>query len=358
MNGRLVRLRALAWGVVALLRSDLPRLRDVLRPILHPPPGQASGALRGGLRIAFWLLLAVVLIVGVILPYAAPQWLWSVTSRWASDTSVYPPGTRLRDCRDAGCPWLVVVPAGKFMMGSPAGEQGRSDDEGPLHPVVISQAFAVMETEVTRGQFARFAAETKYQRAENCKWDDPGFSQTDEHPVVCVSWNDATAFAAWLSKRTGEAYRLLSEAEWEYVARAGTTTRFAFGDDDASVCANAQLSCKELGSAGGTAASKSFKPNGFGLYDLHGNAWEWVQDCWHGDYTGGPADGSAWNMGCTNKGRVLRGGGWNDSPGYARSAIRDWDIPDFRNYGTGFRLSRTLSPSPFTSLPPEQRTNK
>lgn len=348
MNGRLVRLLA-----AALRGLDQPRLRDVLNPILHPPPGQASGALRGGLRIAFWLLLAV----GAILPYAAPQLLPSTTARLAPDASAYPPGTRLRDCRDAGCPWLAVVPAGKFMMGSPAGEKGRSDAEGPLHPVVISQAFAVMETEVTRGQFARFAAETKYQRDESCKWDDPGFSQTDEHPVVCVSWDDATAFAAWLSQRTGEAYRLLSEAEWEYVARAGTTTRFAFGDDDASVCANAQLSCKGLGRRGGTAAGKSFKPNAFGLYDLHGNAMEWVQDCWHDDYTDAPADGSGWGVECSAGfiDLVSRGGSWDAPPDLARSAGRtgissnENPIKDL----IGFRLSRTLTP-----LPPEQRTSK
>lgn len=331
-----------------MLRMEPPPLRDVLHPILHPPPGQASGTLRDGLRIAFWLLLAVVLIVGVILPYAAPQVLPLVTSRLAAEASAYPPGTRLRDCRDAGCPWLIVVPAGTFMMGSPAGEKGRSRDEGPQRPVVIDRAFVVMETEVTRGQFARFAAETKYQRDERCKWDDPGFSQTDEHPVVCVSWNDATAFAAWLSLRTGEAYRLLSEAEWEYVVRAGMTTRFAFGDDDASVCANAQLSCEGLGSAGGTIAGKSFKVNAFGLYDLHGNAWEWVQDCWHDDYTGGPVDGSAWEMGCSGNSRVLRGGGWSGTPDIGRSADRDRVDPDLRSIGIGFRLSRTLSPSTFT----------
>lgn len=263
-----------------------------------------------------------------------------------ADTPMRPqafkPGQRFRDCQDAACPWLVVVPAGKFMMGSPAGEEGRDSDEDLLHPVEISRAFAVMETEVTRGQFARFAAETKYRGDERCKWDHPGFSQTDEHPVVCVSWNDATAFAAWLSKRTGEAYRLLSEAEWEYVARAGTTTRFAFGDDDASVCGNARLSCEAAGDAKGTVAAKSFKPNAFGLYDLHGNAWEWVQDCWHADYTGGPADGRAWETECSRGQRVPRGGGWINAAYTARSAGRSSGVPDNRFNVIGFRLSRTL----------------
>lgn len=147
----------------------LPPLKDVLRPILRPPPGRASAAVRRRLRAAFWLGLALVLLVGAVLPYLAPQWMpFVVSSAPAAEMqeNAYPPGTRLRDCRDEGCPWLVVVPAGEFMMGSAEGEEGHQPDESPQHRVRISQPFAVMEAEVTRGDFARFVTETGYKQKE------------------------------------------------------------------------------------------------------------------------------------------------------------------------------------------------
>ncbi len=347
----------------------LPPLKDVLRPILRPPPGRASAAVRRSLRAAFWLGLALVLLVGAVLPTLAPQWVpFGASTAPAAEMqeNAYPPGTRLRDCRDVGCPWLVVVPAGEFMMGSAEGEEGHQPDESPQHRVRIREPFAVMEAEVTRGAFARFVKETGYKTGGDCitwagttvvtgerNWSVPGFTQTPDQPVVCVSWNDGRAFATWLSERTGQSYRLLSEAEWEYASRAGSTTRYYFGDDAKDVCQYAKVGgCKE--GDFGTAPVKSFKPNAFGLYDMHGNALEWVQDCWHANYQGAPEDGSKpWEVDCSNDSRVLRGGGWIGTAGDARSAIRDWNSPDNRNDGTGFRLARTLKSSTFKPLPLE-----
>ncbi|MBK6656448.1 SUMF1/EgtB/PvdO family nonheme iron enzyme [Zoogloea sp.] len=263
-------------------------------------------------------------------------------------------GQRFRDCPDDSCPWLRVLPAGSFVMGSARGEEGSFDDERPQHRVRLSEPFAVMEAEVTRGDFARFVTETGYkQKAGWCSWNEPKIRQTAEHPVVCVSWGDAAAFSKWLSERTRQSYRLLSEAEWEYAARAGSATRYYFGDDAKDVCQYAKVGgCKE--GDFGTAPVKSFKPNAFGLYDMHGNAWEWVQDCWHDNYQGAPEDGSKpWEVDCRNDRRVLRGGGWNDHPFIARSAIRNWGAPGTRDYVIGFRLARTLKSSSFKPLPLE-----
>ncbi len=369
----------------------LPPLKDVLRPILRPPPGRASAAVRRRLRAAFWLVLALVLLVGVVLPTLAPQWMPSVASTAPSAEMMedaYPRGTRLRDCRDAGCPWLVVLPAGSFLMGSPKREDGHHPNEGPQHRVILSEPFAVMETEVTREAYGRFVSETGYKEAEGCSvwtrdfsedetkrsWRDPGFAQEPDHPVVCVDWNDARAFAVWLSKRTGQTYRLLTEAEWEYAARAGSTSRYSFGDKGDELCRHANVGDRSLEKAipnllfgiadcdDGhvyTAPVKTYQPNAFGLYDMHGNTWEWVRDCWHDSYKGAPKEGrKTWGSDCSDDRKVVRGGGWYLHPFNARSAIRDGIAPVFRGNSIGFRLARTLTSSSFTPLPPEQRSGK
>ena len=253
-------------------------------------------------------------------------------------------------------------------MGSPASESGRYDDEGPQHPVRIDYRLAVTETEITRGQFRAFVEATQHDmkgcsfwdgkewllKAEN-DWLAPGFAQTDEHPVVCVSWNDAQAYAQWLSQKTRQRYRLLSEAEWEFAARAGTTARFSFGNDDSVLCVYANVAdntAKATVARWGiadctdghvyTAPVRSFKPNQWGLYDMHGNAWEWVQDChWQKDYSGAPEDGSSVNdPNCTS--RLLRGGAWNYGPGGARSAFRNDVDLTYRFSITGLRVTRIL----------------
>jgi formylglycine-generating enzyme required for sulfatase activity len=252
---------------------------------------------------------------------------------------------------------MVVVPAGSFTMGSPASEKERLDSEGPQHTVTIGKAFAVGKTHVTRDQFAAFVNETGYQANTTCysggKWDgswrDPGFAQDGSHPVVCVRWDDANAYANWLAKKTGgKPYRLLTEAEFEYAARAGTTTPFWWGSSITPAQANYDGNSVYAGGGSKgeyrqrTIPAGSFESNPWGLYNLHGNAWQWTADCWHDNYDGAPADGSAWAADDCKISRVVRGGSWLNGPGSLRAAAR------FRNpEGSviiGFRLSRTLSP--------------
>ena len=254
-----------------------------------------------------------------------------------------------RDCE--ACPEMVVVPAGSFMMGSPGSEEGRSDNEGPVHRVEIPHRFAVGKYEVTRGQFAEFAGQTGYKTAKGCtiwtgsewkdstahSWRNPGFRQGDDHPVACVSWNDAQEYVRWLSRETGEEYRLLSESEWEYAARAGTTTAYHFGSDISS--SQAKYGRKQ----GGTVPVGGYPPNEFGLHDVHGNVLEWVEDCRNDDYHGAPSNGSAWISGHCDW-RMGRGGSWRFHSKLLRSAQRFVGNPGNRSVNVGFRVARTLAP--------------
>ena len=278
----------------------------------------------------------------------------------------WPVGKKFRDCES--CPEMVVVPAGSFMMGSKKG-----DDEKPVHRVTIGRPFAVGVYEVTRGEFGRFVEETGYSTGDTCYtyesdgffgdpewkerlgrgWKNPGFGheQDETEPVVCVSWDDAQAYVRWLSEETGEAYRLLSEAEWEYVARAGTTTARYWGESEAGQCRYANgadagtgfewaVSCHD-GHAR-TAPVGRYEANAFGLYDVLGNVLEWTADCRNESYAGAPSNGGAWESGeCTR--RVLRGGSWVSEPRYLRSALRDWSPAGSRLGISGFRLARTLT---------------
>lgn len=233
-------------------------------------------------------------------------------------------------------PEMVVIPAGTFVMGSPESEQGRRSDEGPQHEVSI-RSFALGRTEVTFDEYDRFAEATGRKRPNDEGWG------RGSRPVINVSWDDATAYAEWLSEQTGKGYRLPSEAEWEYAARAGTTTRYSWGDDIDCGKARYGFNSGECGQQRSTDTVGGFPANAFGLLDMHGNVWEWTQDCWHGNYEGAPGDGSAWleadNGECAR--RVVRGGGWNSRPQGLRSAIRlRYDSEAFNN--RGFRLARAL----------------
>ena len=256
-------------------------------------------------------------------------------------TYSYEVGKTFRDC--ATCPAMVVLPAGEFIMGSPEGETGRDDDEGPQRQVTIPNPFAVGKYEVTIAQFVEFIEETKHEIGdcsliEGRSWNNPGFKQTDNHPAVCVSWHDASTYADWLSTKTGHGYRLLTEAEWEYAARAGTTTAYHFGR---VISSNQAQYASE-----GTVAVGSFAANAFGLHDMHGNVWEWVQDCWHPDYKKAPTDGSAWLNFCiqNDRFRMLRGGSGANEPLLLRSAARGGVSAAFRGNDGGFRVARTLNP--------------
>ena len=229
------------------------------------------------------------------------------------------------------CPEMIVVPFGQFKMGSPEREIGRKKHEGPQRQVTIRRPFAVGKYPVTVGQFAKFVKETKHKISND--WRNARFRQTDNHPVVYVSWHDVKQYVRWLSRKTKKNYRLLSEAEWEYVARAGTKTAYHFGDKflDNRAC---HLSM-------GTVAVGKYPENKFGLHDVHGNVWEWVEDCWHRDYANAPSDGSAW-LNEPNDLRVLRGGSWNSKPEYLRAAVRNGNVATFRGADVGFRVMRTL----------------
>ena len=194
-------------------------------------------------------------------------------------------------------------------MGSPESEAGRSADEGPQHPVKITYPFEIGRYEVTFAQYDAFAKDTQHQLP-----DDRGWGRGDR-PVINVTWHDAQAYVKWLSDKTGKKYRLPTEAEWEYVARAGTATAYWWGDR----IGKANAACDGCGSQWDgkkTTLVGSFKPNAFGVYDTAGNVWEWTQDCWYGDYTRAPTDGSAWleqNGGDCSR-RVVRGGSWSSYP--------------------------------------------
>jgi formylglycine-generating enzyme required for sulfatase activity len=245
------------------------------------------------------------------------------------------PKDSFRECAK-DCPEMIVVPAGDFTMGSPATEQGRYDTEGPQHTVMIARPFAVSKFDVTFADWDACVSVGGCPRAS-----DSGFGRGTK-PVINVTWDEAQQYVAWFSKMTGQPYRLLTEAEWEYAARAGTTTTYPWGDEIGKGNANC-TGCGSKWDNQETSPVGSFKPNAFGLYDMHGNVWQWVEDCYEANYSGAPTDGSAWTTGDCNQ-RVLRGGAWSYNPQLLRSASRDGDSSDARNRFLGFRVGRTLTP--------------
>jgi sulfatase modifying factor 1 len=285
----------------------------------------------------------------------------------------------IKDCPN--CPPLVKVPAGSFVMGLPNAEIAREGlterlvaDEFPQHKVTIAKPFALGQYPVTRGEYAEFVRDTghvskgclvfngrRWINDQRLSWRNPSYVQVDRHPVVCVSFDDAEGYVQWLSKKTGKAYRLPSEAEWEYAERAGTTTTRFWGDGRDQACQYANVG--DLFGAGALRWNKHdknrvfqcndgfaytspvgwFKPNAFGLYDMLGNVFQWMQDCYHDSYKGAPTDGSAWlDKEC--KGRAQRGGSWSNGPLNTRSAARNGGPPEVRNIDVGFRVMRPLEP--------------
>jgi formylglycine-generating enzyme required for sulfatase activity len=229
-------------------------------------------------------------------------------------------------------PEMVIIEPGVFEMGSPADEQDRTDAEGPQHEVTIGRRFALGKYPVTFAEYDAFCSGIGRPPP-----DDRGWGR-GRRPVIMVSWHDAQAYCEWLFKETGKPYRLPSEAEWEYACRAGTTTPYSCADTITDTDANFG---RKVGS---TTEVGTYPPNPWGLYDMHGNVWEWIEDVRHDTYEGAPADGSAWTDGeGKESARVLRGGSWNNNPRLLRSAKRLWFAPDFRNNINGFRVARTLS---------------
>jgi formylglycine-generating enzyme required for sulfatase activity len=222
-------------------------------------------------------------------------------------------------------------------MGSPPTEKDRFPDEGPPHPVTIAQPFAVAKFELT---FAEWDTCVYYGDCDP-RISDNGWGR-DRQPVTNVSWDDAQRYVEWLNRMTGKPYRLLTEAEWEYAARAGTQTAYPWGDEIGTGNANCN-GCGSQWDGKQTAPVGSFAANAFGLHDMAGNVWQWVEDCYHDDYYGAPTDGSPWTTRDCGR-RVLRGGAWVSLPRFLRAAIRSRVTPGLRYYVGGFRLGRTLTP--------------
>lgn len=306
-------------GLAQSARRERDRLMKLAMNVVKPIPAPAPAGPCGGVTTASLKSRGV----GVLT---------------ADETCALQRGDVFQECAD--CPRMVVVPAGSFTMGSPFNEPGRLLDEGPPREVKIAQAFAMGEFDVTKDEFAAFAKDARYEAGTD--WQNPGFSQTGSHPVVSVSWGDAQAYVAWLSRRTGATYRLLSESEWEYSARAGTATAYFWGAEVGKNHANC-FSCGSRWDSKGTSPAGSFAPNPFGLYDMHGNAWQWVQDCYQDSYKGAPTDGSPIvSVECGQ--RVVRGGSWFFYPRFLRAAVRSRYDPTFRINYLGFRVARTLRP--------------
>ena len=281
-------------------------------------------------------------VVMVLAICAAPRVLPQVGGDSSVGTAASPtgpglqPGDTFSDALSSGGhgPEMVVIPPGRYRMGCVSGLDC-IEFEHPVHEVTIPGALAVSTYEVTFEDYDRFAAEN------GIEVDDAGWGR-GRRPVVNVSWTDVHDYVGWLSTQTGQHYRLLTEAEWEYAARAGSGTAYAWGNDVGENRANC-AGCGSQWDGRQTAPVGSFEPNAFGLHDMHGNAWEWVDDCWNGTYVGAPEDGSA-RLSGDCRARVMRGGSWNSQPVLLRSADRVRTETRSRSVSLGFRVARELSP--------------
>jgi formylglycine-generating enzyme required for sulfatase activity/DNA-binding winged helix-turn-helix (wHTH) protein len=332
---------------------------------------------RGGMILAhtlrLWPVIAALLLLCAAWP-AAYLLDWPVSVAKSGRGSVAENvlgGTQrasFKDCQD--CPEMVVLPAGEFMMGSPESEDGHKDVEGNPRRVVISKQFAIGKFEVTVDQFSAFVAESGMTAGSLCRvivafdrsaiWGppeasfrQPGFDVMGSQPVVCISWHEAQAYVAWLRRRTGKPYRLPTEAEWEYAARAGTTARFSFGSDETALCAYARFAdlssrfgwhdaCRSDITTYGPVPVGSLKANPWGIFDMHGNAWEWVEDCWTPNASEIPTDGSAFARPGNCEVGVVRGGSFAAGSRRVRSATRSPVQTAKHNYNDGFRVVLSL----------------
>jgi formylglycine-generating enzyme required for sulfatase activity len=292
--------------------------------------------------LLFCLVAACVLALSLVSMQPTTSAPEGVTALTLDRERALSPKDTFRECDK--CPDMVVIPAGLLFMGSPDSEILRFSDEGPPHTVTFEKPFAVGEYPVTFDEWDACVADGGCQ---GYKPFDEGWGR-GRHPVINVSWNDASDYVDWLSAKTGMAYRLLSEAEREYVTRAGNRTPFWWGGtispEQANYDGNYAYGTGPKGEyRQRTLPVGSFDANPWGVYGVHGNVWEWTQDCWHVNYSGAPTDGSAWTDGNCNI-RILRGGAWADSPRMLRAAKRFWHAIEYRDSTIGFRVARTLAP--------------
>jgi formylglycine-generating enzyme required for sulfatase activity len=341
--------QAQSW--LAKRAEDMPRPDREFVALSIERERKARGRARRVRALVYVLLVGIIAgLVGWIKQgYVKEQWTWYATMQpymlgqvrpfvlTAEQERALVSGASFHECAK-DCPEMIVVPDGEFMMGSPKKENGRLDSEGPQHGVVFAKPFAVSKFEVTFEQWDACV------RVGGCpQVSDTGMGRGTK-PVINVTWDDAQKYVAWFSQMTGKPYRLLSEAEWEYAARAGSSSRFSYdeaSDDEAQLD---QLAWYRANSKDRTHPVGEKKPNAFGLYDMHGNVREWVEDPWHDSYQDAPTDGLPWVKDGDASGRVVRGGSWYFDPQGLRAARRDRYASDGRVDDIGFRLARTLNP--------------
>jgi formylglycine-generating enzyme required for sulfatase activity len=330
-----------------------------------PPPNRGKPWRRGEIARVAGVGIAILALVCVVWffvhrassPAKAPA---------VSSVAVPTPGTVIRDCPT--CPGLTVLAAARFKQGSAGAESSAPSFEKPLHWVVIGRPFAMSTNAVTLDEFRAFITATRrdmqgcdvydgdWKHRPESSWENPGFVQTGSHPVTCTSWDDAKAYAAWLSAQTGHRYRLPSASEWEYAARAGGEADQPWGANGADACASANVADQSaarrypgwtvFGCDDGyvyTAPVGSFKASAFGLNDMLGNVFQWTEDCWHEDYKGAPIDGSARTDGDCSE-HELRGGSWFSTPAFVSADHRNHFAANYRTSSVGIRLVRDLAP--------------
>jgi formylglycine-generating enzyme required for sulfatase activity/DNA-binding winged helix-turn-helix (wHTH) protein len=334
---------------------------------IAPTPPAGSTAPQGSMSPAYgprlWAAIATVFISVV----------WGATFLLGNTASLTGPQLAslpgFKDC--SLCPDMIVLPTGEFMMGSPASENGHTDVEGSPRRINMSKRIAIGKLEVTIEQISAFVAETGMNVGGSCQlitdpsrkvatWGEPsvsmlspGFNVTPLHPAVCISWHEAQSYVAWLHRRTGKPYRLPTEAEWEYAARAGTATRYSFGNDETSLCGYARFAdlgsqfgwsdgCRSDVATYGTTTVGALKPNPWGIFDMHGNAWEWVEDCWTPNPQAMPIDGSAFSQPGSCEIGVIRGGSFAAGSRRVRSAIRAPVRTTKHFYNIGLRVALSL----------------
>jgi formylglycine-generating enzyme required for sulfatase activity/predicted Ser/Thr protein kinase len=324
-----------------------------------------TGLRRDHLAAIVGAAVLVLLVTGYLFSRARiDQWL---AAHRGTSVAIPTQGEVFRDCPT--CPLMKALPPGRFAQGAAASQPDAAPMELPQHQVSIPHPLGMGVYEVTVGEFKEFADATqhksagcqiydgRWQDSAELNWNNTGYTQTATHPVACVSWRDARDFAAWLSKKTHQKYRLPSESEWEYAARAGSQAPRPWQETIGNACTQANVADQAAAQqypgwkvhpcSDGyvyTAPVGSFQPNAFGLYDMLGNVFEWVQDCWHPDYRGAPTDGAAWHDTGDCAQRDLRGGSWFTAPMLVSASARNRFEETYRSNSVGFRLVREIPP--------------
>jgi len=352
---------ALVHGLHRDRNKRTPTVRQFVKEFSAQERG---GAWKSGAVARAVGLSAAVLMVAVVAWFFARHKPAPAPVAVSSPPAAPGPGTVVHDCPT--CPSMTVLPTGRFQQGSARAESGSAPFEKPLHWVSIGRPLAMSTNAVTVDEFQQFIAATgrdmqgcdtydgEWKHRPVNSWKNPGFVQSGTHPVTCVSWNDAEAYAGWLSTKTGHRYRLPSASEWEYAARTGGEAVQPWNSDGSGACTNANVADASaahrypgwsvFGCDDGyvyTAPVGSFKTNSFGLNDMLGNVFQWTQDCWHADYTGAPNDGSARTDGTCAE-HELRGGSWFSTPAYVRANYRNHFAADYRTSSVGIRLVRDV----------------